>query len=247
MGSPVVGCQCAVCKSKQLKNQRLRPSLLLTINKKRYLVDVGPDFRQQALRHNINDLDGILLTHSHYDHIGGLDELRIFYFLHKKKLPCLISKETFQELQDRYHYLLRPLDSNRSICAQLDFHQLDGDEGSTSFDGLKLDYFSYTQAQMKVSGFRFGDFAYVTDIKEYDASIFNHLKNLNTLVVSALRQTPSPVNFNIDQAIEFGLKVSAKQTYFTHLSHDIDHDECNQSLPPGFSLAYDGMQQNFEA
>ncbi|MCP5505998.1 MAG: MBL fold metallo-hydrolase, partial [Chlamydiales bacterium] len=106
MGIPYIGCSCRVCTSSNTKNNRLRPSILIEENGKRYLVDSGPDFRAQALKHQIDRIDGLLLTHTHYDHIAGLDELRIYTFIHKKPIPCLLSRESLEELKVRYHYFL---------------------------------------------------------------------------------------------------------------------------------------------
>lgn len=245
-GIPVIGCKCAVCTSPSPYNQRLRPSGLIRIGGKNLLLDVGPDFRQQALKYKIDVLDGLLLTHTHYDHIAGVDELRVFYLRCKKPLPCLLSRESFEELRSRYHYLFQPIGEVPTLSAQLEFQILEEDLGSTEFLGVKLDYMSYFQGGVKVNGFRIGDFAYVSDIREYDDSVFLALKGVKKLVLSALREAPSPLHLSLDEAVAFAQKVGAKETRLTHVSHAVDHEIINQKLPPTVQIGYDGLEMEFK-
>lgn len=245
LGIPVIGCSCKVCTSPSSNNKRLRPSGLIKLAGKSFLLDVGPDFRQQALKYKVNKLDGFILTHVHFDHIAGLDDLRIYYYIQKKKIPCLLSKEDFNELQVRYHYLFKGVEENGMMSAKIDFQLLKNDFGKTDFQGIKIQYMSYHQGKEKVTGYRVGDFAYVTDIREYSEEIFSHLKGLNTLVLSALRHEPSKAHFSVDEAVAFARKVGAKMTYFTHIAHELDHDETNKGLPKDIQLAYDGLEIPF--
>lgn len=244
-GVPMVGCGCAVCTSIDPHNQRLRPSVLLTIGDKKLIVDTGPDFRLQALLYTIKHLDGVLLTHTHFDHIAGLDELRTFYLLKRQVLPLLVSQTTLNEIKKRYDYLFQKKSDTKSLAAQLDFHVLEGKRGSVRFLDIPIQYVSYHQGGTEVTGFRIGDLAYIPDIKEYNESIFDDLKNLKVLIVSALRYTPSPVHFSIDEAIAFATKVRPKQTYFMHIAHELDHRPTNASLPKGIALAFDGLSLDF--
>lgn len=241
LGIPVVSCHCRVCRSPSPLNKRLRPSGLLTLGKKRFLIDCGPDFREQAIRYGIDSLDGVLITHTHYDHVGGIDDLRVFHFLRKEKLPCLASKETYAEIHHRFYYLLQKPES------ELQFSLLEEDFGRTHFEGVSVDYLSYAQAGMKVTGFRIGSFAYVSDIRKYDELVIESLKGVETLVLSALRFTTSHVHFSIDEAIEFSRRVGASKTFLTHIAHDIDHEEANNKLPPGIVLAHDGLEIAFKS
>ncbi len=243
LGIPVISCHCRVCRSLSPLNKRFRPSGLLTIGNKRFLIDAGPDFRLQALKFGIQHLDGVLLTHMHYDHIGGLDELRIFYIMHHKKLACLSSKETFDELHHRFHYLFRKGGEN---CPQLDFTVLEEDFGRIEFQGIPIDYLSYYQAGMKVTGYRVGPFAYISDIRKYDISIVDLLKGVDILVLSALRYTASEVHFSIEEAIEFSRDVGARHTFLMHIAHDIEHEETNAKLPDGILLSHDGLEIVFD-
>lgn len=245
MGVPVIGCTCATCSSPSAFNKRLRPSGLVRLGNKQFLIDAGPDFREQALREKIMHLDGILLTHTHFDHIAGLDDLRVFTFLQPHSLPCLLSEETLEEIKVRYHYLMQYSQKKKSPYAQLDFQVLEGDFGKTVFEGFEWEYLSYFQAKMKVTGFRLGSFAYVSDIREYDQRVFRTLEGVETLVLSALRHTPSEVHFSLEEAIDFVRKVGAKRAFFTHIAHELEHEETNRSLPSDIRLGHDGLQIEF--
>jgi phosphoribosyl 1,2-cyclic phosphate phosphodiesterase len=245
-GVPIIGCSCPVCSSPSSANKRLRSSGLLKVGNKQFLIDAGPDLRRQALRISLDRLDGLLLTHTHFDHIAGLDDLRIFYFLHKRPLPTLLSNDTFEELKVRYHYLMRPMEKGGSVCAQLQFEVLNQDFGAIEWEGVSIAYFNYWQLGMKVTGYRVGDAAYVSDIRNYSEAVIEALSGVNTLIVSALRHEPSPMHLSVDEAIAFARKVGARHTWLTHISHDIDHEKTDASLPPDIRLGYDGLEIPFE-
>lgn len=245
-GVPVITCQCPVCQSSSIFNKRLRPSVLLSVGKRKYLIDVGPDFRAQALHYGIDHLDGILLTHTHYDHIGGLDELRVFYFFHNKRLPILASIDTYDELRFRFHYLFKTKQADGTLQSQFDFQILEQEFGNTHFQGLAIQYMTYLQANMKVTGYRFKELAYISDIRDYSDQVVNDLQGVKTLVLSAARYTPTEVHFSIDEAISFSQKVGATKTLLTHIAHELDHDAINQKLPPNIRLAHDGLEVPFE-
>ncbi len=248
MGIPVIGCKCDVCTSNNPRNNRMRPSVLLTVDTKKILIDCGPDFRFQALRFGVSSLDGVILTHGHNDHTAGIDDLRIYHMRSGKPLACLLSAETLVEVKHRFPYIFTPDVSydKLKLLAKFDMHILPDERGVIEFIGLNVRYFSYEQARMKVSGFRFGDLAYVTDLKNYPESIFDDLKGIKTLIISALRYTPSPLHLSVDEAVEFIQRTSASTAWLTHLAHDLEHEKTNAYLPENIRLAYDGLQLTFD-
>lgn len=242
MGIPAIGCGCAVCTTLNPHNKRMRPSALLEIGDKRLLIDCGPDFRWQALKYNIKTLSGVIFTHNHYDHTAGVDELRAYYMHTHKLLPCLLSKETEEDLIRRFYYIFERDMTYDKLLAKFSLENFKEDRGDTSFLGIPLHYFSYTQAESKVTGLRFGKLAYVTDIKVYPETIFEDLSGVDTLILSALRMAPSALHFSVDEAVEFSHKVGAKNVWLTHISHEMDHDKINAYLPEHIKLAYDGLR-----
>lgn len=245
-GIPMVGCNCSICHSENPHNKRLRPSGLLSLGDKKILIDTGPDLRYQLLRGSIDHLDGVILTHTHFDHIAGLDELRAFYMLKRQVLPLLLSFSSLEDLKRRYDYLFKQRSWGVTLAAQLHFQVLENERGETEFLGVPLRFMTYEQGGMRVNGYRFGEFAYVTDIRNYPESIFQDLEGVRYLVLSALRTTPSPVHFTFEEAIAFVRKIGPKQVFFTHISHEVDHEKIGKTLPPGFALGYDGLTIHFE-
>lgn len=241
-GVPMIGCSCDVCLSSSPYNKRLRSSGLIRIGGKSLVIDVGPDFRTQALSHGIPHLDGVLLTHAHADHIAGIDDLRAYYFMEKKKVPCVLSKETFDEVKVRYHYMLTPIAPGKSVSAQIDFQVLGDDFGSFVLEGIPFVYFSYFQMEMKVTGFRFGNLAYVSDIREFSDQVIDAIQGVDTLILSALRHAPSKMHFSIEEAIAFTRRAGAKKTYLTHIAHDLEYAATNALLPSDVRMSYDGME-----
>lgn len=245
MGIPVIGCECAVCRSDSIHNKRLRPSGLLKIEDQNILIDCGPDFRRQMLDHHIRHIDGIIFTHAHYDHTGGFDELRILNARTKKPMPCLLSKETADELKMRFPYVFNDSSESITITTKVDIQYL-GARGQTDFLNLPIQYMTYEQGGMPVNGFRFGNLAYITDIRHYPETIFEDLKGIETLIISCLRHQSSILHFNVEEAIAFASKLGVNQAWFTHIAHELDHELTNSKLPPYYQLAYDGLEIDFE-
>lgn len=245
LGVPVIGCDCKVCSSTSSKDKRLRTSALLRLNQKKILIDCGPDFRQQALKHHITHIDGIIITHAHYDHTSSIDELKVYTSHGKGPLPCLLSQETAKDLTDRYKYIFEPEPAKEKMLTNFSLQTLPKERGTIKFQEIHFHYFTYEQAGMKVIGFRVGNFAYITDIYDYPDTIFEDLKGVEILVLSALRYTPSNIHLTVDQAIDFSKKVYAKETWLTHLSHDLSYEHTNAYLPQNVRMAYDGLEIPF--
>ena len=242
MGTPVVTCKCEVCTSSDPLNHRLRPAGLLKLEGERYLIDTGPDFRYQALKYRIDRLDGVLITHTHFDHIAGLNDLRVYYFLQKKTLPCLLSQESYDDLKQTHSYIINQSDDDVMGGSRFNFQVVKKDFGIEKFGGRSWQIMSFEQGGMKVTGFRLGSFAYVMDLKNFIPKIYEALKGVEVLVMSGLRYRPSPAHLSVDEALAFAAKIGAKQTWFSHVSHEIEHTTTNQQLPVGVKLAYDGLE-----
>lgn len=246
MGIPMIGCKCTVCLSDQPFNNRLRSSALISVNNKQFLIDCGPDFRQQALRYKIDDIDGLLLTHAHYDHIAGIDELRAYFIETQKPLHCLLSSETAKEVEERFSYIFSKHHKGSTVVSKIILELLPEREGDIEFQGLPLSYVTYIQGGMLVNGFKLGNLAYISDIHHFDENIFNLLKGTKHLIISALRLTPSPSHLSVEEAIDFANKVGAEHTWLTHIAHELDHEATNQLLPANVRMAYDGLALTFE-
>lgn len=247
MGVPLVGCYCDVCTSNDPRNYRLRPSALLTYEDQKVLIDCGPDFRLQALRSRLDSLDAVILTHAHHDHTAGIDELRIYNARQRKPLPCLMSRATCSDLATRYGYIFAGDSLAKGLVTQLDLSLLPDQRGVTAFQGLSVGYTTFHQAGMEVNGFRFGELAYVSDIKSYPETIFEDLEGIKYLVISALRFNHSDLHFTVDEALAFAARSTAQYTWFTHIAHEMDHEKANARLPTNVRLAYDGLEVPFIA
>jgi phosphoribosyl 1,2-cyclic phosphate phosphodiesterase len=245
VGIPMIGCDCAVCTSKDPLNKRLRPSALVMINGKRILIDAGPDLRYQMLRVGVDHLDGLIMTHAHYDHTAGFDDLRPIYYKRRSPLPVLLSQETANDVRNRYFYLFGAALGQPHID-RFDLKILPEQIGKVEFEGFPISYITYEQGGMQVNGYRIGNVAYVSDIRHFESAIFDRIRRVKTLIVSALRFTPSPLHFSIDEAIEFAKDVKAETVWLTHISHELDHCRTNAYLPPHMRLAYDGLEIEFE-
>lgn len=245
-GIPSLFCHCSICQARQI--ERLRPSVLITWGEKRFIIDISPDFRQQALRAKIDRLDGIFLTHPHYDHIGGLDDLRSWYLQYHCSLPVILSSYTYEYLsRTRTHLVSKPrADQALSAAEALDFHCVQGDYGEGKILGFPYTYVSYYQKQCKVTGFRFGNLAYLTDMSAYDEEIFNYLKGVETLIISVGHESMlaafpgrSPSHLNLQQIKEFVALGGIRRYILTHIGH---HLQEHMDAMPEDACAYDGME-----
>ncbi|HXC93869.1 MAG TPA: GPMC system MBL fold metallohydrolase [Geobacteraceae bacterium] len=235
-GVPMVGCRCSVCSSGDPRDNRTRASLLVAQNGKYILVDTSTDLRTQAIRESIPRIDAVLFTHAHADHIHGIDDLRGFHFIDKKIIPCFASKETLAEIDSKFSYIFSGR-SNYGYHQLLEPHAIDG---PFELFGVKVTPIPLMHGSMQATGFRFGNFAYLTDCSTIPDSSMNLLKGLDILVIDALRHTPHPHHFNIEGAIGISGVIAAKKTFFTHLTHEIPHSE-ESTLPDTIFFAYDGL------
>ncbi len=233
-GVPVVGCNCSVCNNCHPRNCTLRSSGLISNEGKEFLPDVSYEIRFVDLKYGITHLNGVFLTHPHEDHIGGINDLRPYSYLnHNQLIPLALSEVTNDVLRIRFDYLLD----------RFAYNVLSEERGQVFMSGLEARYFTYSQQGLKVNGFRFGNFAYVTDIKDYSDAIFEDLDGVETLVLGAINEKDSRMHFSISEAVAFKQKLSSvKVCYLTHLSHEVDYETLSKSLPNGVMLAYDGLE-----
>jgi phosphoribosyl 1,2-cyclic phosphate phosphodiesterase len=237
-GVPMIGCRCGVCTSSDPHDTRLRPSILVRGPRGPVLVDTSPDLRQQALTHGMDRLEAVLFTHSHADHVLGLDEVRRFNHLQGTPLPCFATEATWADLRQTFHYVFSGKPKTGGGVPELEPHVIDGPFVA---GGLRVVPVPLWHGRMPVLGFRFGSFAYLTDCNRVDDAAWPLLAGVDTLVVDALRDRPHSTHFTVEQALEVVARVAPRCAYLTHMTHDLGHAATNARLPAGVQLAYDGL------
>jgi phosphoribosyl 1,2-cyclic phosphate phosphodiesterase len=241
-GVPLIQCQCAVCTSADPKNKRLRASLWIEANGKSILVDVSPDFREQALRTKIPRIDAVILTHPHYDHIGGMDELRSYNFIQKGEvIPVYGHDWSVRELKSRLPYLFSNGKVEGGGIARVNLIEFDINTPELDIAGIPITPIALNHGSDQVCGYRIDTFAYLTDCHHIPDAAFSKLKNLDVLILDCLRLSKHDTHLNFDRAMEYAQKIGAKSTIFTHMSHDFDYESFSKTLPKNFALAYDGL------
>ena len=246
MGVPTLGCCCAVCTSPDPRDRRLRPSVLVRWvgeggRERVVVIDTGPDFREQALRTRLRHIDAVFYTHSHADHILGLDDLRplSFAWIHPEgPIPLYAVPQTAEVLERIFDYHFSSV-STYPTRARVRIERL---KETNPIHEAEFTRVPVKHGDMEIAGFRFGDTAYLTDVSEIPESSFGLLKNLNTLVLPSLRHHPHPSHATVKQAVEWAERIGARQTWLTHIAHELGHEVTNRILPPGVALAYDGLQ-----
>lgn len=235
-GVPEPACQCDVCQSDDSHDKRLRASILIKTHGLTLLVDPSPDFRQQALRANIFDIDATLITHQHYDHVGGIDDLRPYCT--NKRMPVYATKQVNDDLRRRLDYCFR--EHNYPGVPGFELHEID--KLPFYYNGLKITPIRVMHAQLPIVGFRIGNFAYITDAKTIPEEELDKLKGLDVLILNALRFTEHFSHLTVAEALELIERIAPKQAYLTHICHDMGkHADVIKQLPPHVSLAYDGL------
>lgn len=242
MGVPTLGCTCAVCKSTDSRDRRTRPSIAVVFHdgetERCVLIDSGPDFRQQALRENIRRIDAVLYTHSHADHILGLDDLRPLSFREPGKIPLYADTPTSEVLRQVFEYTFSE-DSSYPHKARVELHPL---QSRTHLFGVEFIAVPLVHGDLSTFGFRFGNAAYLTDMSDIPESSFALLENLDSLILDALRHTPHSSHSTVENSLKFVERIQPKRAYFTHMSHDLGHVETEKNLPANVRLAFDGLR-----
>ena len=238
-GIPVIGSDHPVSFSDDIKDKRLRSSILIEYKDFNFVIDCGPDFRQQMLRTNCRKLDAIIFTHEHADHTTGIDDVRP-YFFRQGKIPIYLHERVLNSLHNRFAYIFDP---KQKYPGAPDFEvNLITKENDFQILGLNITPIEAVHYKLPVLGFRLGKFAYLTDVKTISDKEMLKLNGLDTLVINALRYESHPSHLNIEEALEIIDQVKPKQTFFTHISHNMGfHEEVCSSLPKSVSLAFDGL------
>jgi phosphoribosyl 1,2-cyclic phosphate phosphodiesterase len=236
----MIGCHCETCHSADPRDRRLRPSIYLEVDGgPAVLIDAGTDLRQQALTYGVSRVDAILFTHSHADHIMGLDEVRRFNILQRGPIAAYADAQTADNIRRSFHYIFEAPAQPGGGVPQIDLTTIDG-----PFDlaGLEVVPVRLFHGRLPVLGFRFGTFAYLTDCNRIPDESWPLLQNLEVLVLDALRHRPHPTHFSVAEALDVVKQLSPGRAFFTHICHDLPHAATNAALPQGVELAYDGMR-----
>jgi phosphoribosyl 1,2-cyclic phosphate phosphodiesterase len=242
MGVPTLGCSCPVCRSQDPHDRRTRSSILLSLDGRNVVIDTSPDFRTQALREKIGRLDAIVYTHGHADHILGLDDIRPFNIRQKSEIPLYASPDTLAILRRTFAYIFEP--NGYSTLPLIRMNPINGpfDPFGFSDENRKLVPIPAQHGPIPVLGFRLGPFAYLTDFSAIPEESKALLHNLDVLILDALRYTPHPMHSNIEQSLALVEELRPRRTWFTHIAHELGHEETNQRLPENVNLAYDGLR-----
>ncbi len=241
-GVPQIGCTCAVCQSTDPRDRRTRSGAIIAAGGKTILLDTPPELRLQLLAARIGQVDAVLYTHEHADHVNGIDDLRIFSMRQRGPLPCYGPAETLDRIRNGFRYIfdheVRAFEGTSK--PQLEMHPIE--PGSVlTIAGIPVLPLAFEHGFLRVYGYRFGPIAYITDVKSVPDAVRSQLTNLKVLVLNSLWWRPHPTHLSIGEAIETAQAVGAERTFLTHLTHETGHAELASQLPPGVAPAYDGL------
>jgi len=239
-GVPMIGCTCDVCRSTDPRDRRLRPSIYIEVDGgPSVLVDTSTDLRQQALAFGVTRVDAILMTHSHADHVMGMDEVRRFNVLNHGAIPVHASAATGRELRRIFQYVFEPPSQKGGGIPQIVLHEI---AGPFRVGALAVQPLPLLHGSLPILGFRFGSFAYLTDASTIPDETWPMLEGLDVLVLNALRHRPHPTHFSLSEAAAVAERLQPRRAFFTHICHDLPHELTNRSLPEGTALAFDGLR-----
>ena len=242
MGVPTIGCRCSVCTSSDPRDRRTRPSVLIEFNGRAVLIDTTPDFREQAIREGIDRIDAVLYTHGHADHILGLDDLRPLSFRAGGRIPLYAHEPTAERLHSVFRYIFDD-DYKYGSLAQVDLQTIDG---AVELFGVRFEPVKVLHGDVGIHGYRFGSAAYLTDFSSIPEESMGYLEGLDILFLDALRHKPHPTHSTVENSLRLVERLRPRRAFFTHISHDLPHEETNRALPPHTQLAHDGLKLEFE-
>lgn len=238
-GIPVIGCGCEVCSSENLKDKRLRSSILIETEEINIVIDTGPDFRQQMLREKVKKLDAVLFTHEHKDHTAGLDDIRAFNFLQKKDMPLYGTAKVLNQIKQEFAYIFA--EKRYPGIPQVELHEI-SKEKSFQIGRVKITPIEVFHYRLPVLAFRIGNFTYITDANYIASEEMAKIYGSKILVVNALQKEKHISHYNLEEAIALAQHIGAEKTYFTHISHKMGlHNQINEELPDNIEIAYDGL------
>jgi phosphoribosyl 1,2-cyclic phosphate phosphodiesterase len=237
-GVPMIGCSCEVCTSTDKKDNRLRSSILVQSSTTTFVIDTTPDFRYQMLRIDNKKLDAVLFTHAHKDHIAGLDDIRAYNYFQQKSMDVFANTQTIESLKREFYYVFA--DKQYPGIPQIQLNLID--ENSFVIGDINVQPVVVWHLNMKVFGFRMGNFCYITDANKIENIEKEKIKGVNYLVLNALRKEPHLSHFTLNEAIDLAKELKVPNVYFTHISHQLGlHASVNKTLPSNMQLAYDGL------
>src|SRR4051795_10473942 len=248
-GVPAIGCDCDVCRSTDPRDKRTRPSILIELAGndgvtafagavRSILVDTSTDLRMQALVNDVRRVDAILFTHTHADHVFGIDDVRRFNQMQKSAIACFADSATVHSLKRMFTYIFEPPKQVGGGLPQLSLFRL---AGAFTLGGVEIVPIPLFHGVLPILGFRIGSFAYLTDCNRIPDESFALLAGVKTLIIDALRQRPHSTHFSVSEAAAVAAQLGVERAYFTHISHDLGHAETSATLPAGVELAYDGL------
>ncbi len=244
-GVPMIGCTCDVCRSTDPRDQRTRPSIYVAVEGgPSILVDTSTDLRAQALAQGVTRVDAILFTHSHADHIMGMDEVRRFNAVKGGPIPAYADERTAADLRRTFSYVFDPPAEKGGGIPQVSLTTV---AGKFNVEKVGVQTVPILHGTRPILGFRFGSFAYLTDCNQLADEAWAILEGVDILVLDALRHRPHPTHFTVAEALEVAGRIQPRRTYFTHICHDLPHAATNATLPPGVELAFDGLAFDIEA
>ena len=242
-GVPTLGCTCAVCNSPNPKNKRTRASIHIQTPHTSLLIDCGPDFRTQAIQRGIRDVNALILTHTHADHLNGLDDLRSYNMVHGHPISVHATEPSLADIRTRFAYCFVPPPPGGGI-PHLELETITPGQPFQVRD-LTIHPLTVFHGKLPIIGFRIGTFAYFTDVSTMPPETIQALQGVQTLITSALRHRPHPTHMSLPEALQLVQQIGPRRAWFTHMCHDLEHETTNAQLPPHIRLLYDGL--SFEA
>ena len=238
-GTPVVGCSCGTCTSNDVRNKRTRCSSLITLDSgENILIDTGPDLRNQALRENITRVDAVLYTHTHADHLHGIDDLRAFCVLQRKQIPLYAKEDAAAHISQKFGYTLR----EPSNFWEMPVLRVESIDAPFKLFNTIITPIPVLHGKGHIYGYRIANIAYLTDVSEIPESTFSLLRDLDILLLDCLRETSHPTHINIEQSLAYISRINAKQSYMIHMTHELEYVSLTKKLPKAVFVGYDGLK-----